>query len=108
MCLVVHAAEQRFGSFPLGLNNTSPPIRICLEFREIPAAELVPLAWIVAEPLSQFCARSYILKPIIHLRLILPNPSGPQSVNKKSVSVFTVGGLARALYFDHRLHSLGS
>src|ERR1035438_6780566 len=75
MCLVVRTVEQGYRSFFLGLDNGPPPIRVCLEFREIPAAEFAPRGWIVAEPLSQFCARSKILKPSIHFRFILPNPS---------------------------------
>jgi|CZKL01.1.fsa_nt_gi hypothetical protein len=75
MCLVVRAVKQGYRSFPLGLDNWPPAIRICLEFREILATELTPLGWIMAKPPSQFRAGSDILEPSINLHFILPNSS---------------------------------
>jgi hypothetical protein len=72
------------------LRQAASTHRICLEFSEMPAAKFILLAWLMAEPLSQFCARRYILKPGIHFQFVFLDGSWPQSVNKKADSVINV------------------
>lgn len=99
---IVRAVYQGYGSVVRRLYDRSPYVGISREFSEIAAAKLVPLSWIMVEPLPEFGAWSHILGPTTNFQRRLFYASRPQPLDEQPRTVGAAHCFVHTLCIDHR------
>src|SRR5215472_5803815 len=96
MEFVARAEDERQRALPRQPPQLLELLRFARQFRLVTAAELVPAAWIVAEPPAQLAARRELLHPVVDFAVRFTDAARPQpSTSTRTPSSGAGGRYAR-------------
>src|SRR5215469_10571936 len=103
MEFVARAEHERQWALPRQPPQLLELLRFARQFRLITAAELVPAAWIVAEPPSQLAARCELLHPVVDFGIRFAAAARPHPIDQHTHAVLGRRRQICSLQSDTRL-----